>query len=74
MDYPVIDVEGTGHNLNSIIRNGNYAVSDIAAYLGTTESLVYRYMRGVVLPSIDRMLALSMYLNIPMNDLIVTIQ
>ena len=44
----------------------------IADYLGATNSLVYRYMRGEVLPSTDRLLALSVLLGITVNDLLVT--
>lgn len=54
MDYPVIDMTATGRNLDHMIRNSGYSVTDIADYLGATNSLVYRYMRGEVLPSTDR--------------------
>ncbi len=72
MDYPVIDIDATGRNLNRIIRNSDYSVNDIADYLGTTHSLVYRYMRGEVLPSTDRLLAVSLLLGVTVNDLLVT--
>ena len=70
MNYPVIDVAGTGRNINRLIRGSRYSVADIAAYLGTTDSLVYRYMRGEVLPSTDRLYALSVLLEISMNDIL----
>ena len=73
MDYPVIDVAATGRNIDLIIRGHGYTVGQIADYLGTTDSLVYRYIRGDVLPSIDRLLALSMLLHIPINDILVVI-
>ena len=71
MDYPVIDVAATGRNINTIIHNNGYTVADIASYLGTTDSLVYRYIRGNVLPSTDRLLALSILLHISINDILV---
>ena len=71
MDYPVIDTSATGRNIDRIIRNSSYSVTDIADYLGTTSSLVYRYMRGEVLPSTDRLLALSVLLGVTVNDLLV---
>ena len=70
MDYPVIDLAGTGNNIRNIIRDSTYTVADVADYLGTTQSLVYRYMSGSVLPSTDRLLALSVLLDVPMNDLL----
>ena len=71
MDYPVIDLNATGRNIDHMIRNSGYSVTDIADYLGATNSLVYRYMRGEVLPSIDRLLALSVLLDVTLNDLLI---
>lgn len=73
MDYPVIDVTATGRNIGTMIRRSNYSVPDVADYLGTTPSLVYRYIRGDVLPSTDRLLALSRLLDVTINDLILTL-
>ena len=74
MDYPVIDIDATGRNISSMIRSGGYSVTDIADYLGTTNSLVYRYMRGDVLPSTDRLLALSVLFDVTVNDLLIISQ
>lgn len=71
MNYPVIDVAATGRNIDTIIHSNGYTVADIANYLGTTDSLVYRYIRGNVLPSTDRLLALSTLLHISINDILV---
>ena len=73
MDYPVIDVTATGRNIGTMIKRSNYSVPDVADYLGTSPSLVYRYIRGDVLPSTDRLLALSRLLDVTINDLILTI-
>ena len=73
MDYPVIDVTATGRNIGTMIRRSNYSVLDVADYLGTTPSLVYRYIRGDVLPSTDRLLALSTLLDVTINDMILTL-
>jgi len=73
MDYPVIDITATGRNIDVLIRDHGYTVADIANYLGTTDSLVYRYIRGNVLPSTDRLLALSMLLHVPINDILAVV-
>ena len=70
MNYPVIDIAGTGRNIRDAIRRSGRSVSDIAEYLGSNNSLVYRYMRGEVLPSTDRLLALSVLFGVSMNDLL----
>lgn len=72
MSYPVIDVAATGRNIGNVIRNSTYSVGDVADYLGTTTSSVYRYIRGDVLPSTDRLLALSTLLDTSINDLLKT--
>ena len=57
MDYPVIDIEGTGTHIRDLIRESGHTVTEVSEYLGTSTSLVYRYIRGEVLPSIDRIVA-----------------
>ena len=72
MDYPVIDVHGTGINIRNMLRDRHISVADTANYLGATTSLVYRYIRGDVLPSTDRLLALSIMLGVTVNDILAT--
>ena len=72
MNYPVIDVLGTGTNLRTMIDDRHMTVAAVAIYLGATTSLVYRYIRGEVLPSTDRLLALSSLLGVTVNDIIAT--
>lgn len=72
MNYPVIDVHGTGNNIGNMLKDRHISVADTANYLGATTSLVYRYIRGDVLPSTDRLLALSMMLGVTVNDILAT--
>jgi transcriptional regulator with XRE-family HTH domain len=71
MDYPVIDIEATGLRIRELIRESGHTVTEVSEYLGTSTSLVYRYFRGDVFPSIDRFVALSVYLEVPIDDIIV---
>ncbi len=73
MNYPVIDIVRTGANIRTVIDNSGYSISDVADYLGATRSLIYRYIRGEVLPSTDRLLALSVLLNISINDILAVV-
>ena len=72
MNYPVIDVTRTGSNIRAMLNARHISVADTAAYLGATTSLVYRYIRGDVLPSTDRLLALSVMLGVTVNDILAT--
>ena len=53
-----------------LIRESGHTVPEVSEYLGASPSLVYRYLRGEVLPSIDRIVALSVYLEVPIDDII----
>ena len=70
MDYPIIDIEGTGIHIRDLIRESGHTVTEVSEYLGTSTSLVYRYLGGEVLPSIDRIVALSVYLEVPIERII----
>ena len=70
MDYPIIDIEGTGIHIRDLIRESGHTVTEVSEYLGTSTSLVYRYLRGEVLPSIDRIVALSVYLEVSIDEII----
>ena len=70
MDYPIIDIEETGTHIRDLIRESGHSVAEVSEYLGASTSLVYRYIRGEVLPSIDRIVALSVYLGVPIEQII----
>jgi transcriptional regulator with XRE-family HTH domain len=73
MIYPVIDPAGTGSKLRSlIVRSGN-SIADVGRMLGIADmSTMYKWLRGDALPGIDNMLALSIILNVSINDILVT--
>ena len=73
MDYPVIDLIGTGTNLKMLIRNSGNTVADIGRMLGIADrSTMYKWLRGDTLPGIDNLLALSILLKVSINDILVT--
>lgn len=73
MVYPVIDPAGTGSNLRSLIRSNGRSIADVGRMLDIADmSTVYKWLRGDALPGIDNMLALSIILNVSINDILVT--
>ena len=73
MDYPVIDPVGTGTNLKTLIINSGYSIAGIGRALGIADmSTMYKWLRGDALPGIDNMLALSILLDVSINDILVT--
>ena len=73
MDYPVIDPVGTGQNLRTLIKNSGNTVAGVGRMLGIADrSTMYKWLRGDALPGIDNMLALSILLDVTINDILVT--
>ena len=73
MNYPVIDPVGTGINLKTLITDSGYTIAGIGRKLGIADmSTLYKWRRGDTLPGIDNMLALSILLNVTINDILVT--
>ena len=68
----VIDMEQTGINLRNYMRANGYSVKDIQKYLGLScPQPVYRWFKGVILPSVDNLLRLSELFGVHMEDLLV---
>ena len=73
MDYPVIDPVGTGTNIKLLIKNSGNTIAGVGRMLGIADmSTMYKWLRGDALPGIDNMLALSILLDVAINDILVT--
>ena len=73
MDYPVIDPVGTGSNIKMLIRDSGNTIAGVGRMLGIADmSTMYKWLRGDALPGIDNMLALSIILNVSINNILVT--
>lgn len=70
--YPNIDMQRTGIRLKEFIQKNGYCVSDIQEYLHLScPQPVYRWFKGMILPSVDHLLMLSELLGVHMEDLLV---
>ena len=71
--YPVIDPVLTGTNLKRLIRGSGNTVAGVGRQLGIADrSTMYKWLRGDALPGIDNLLALSLLLDVSINDILVT--
>lgn len=67
-----IDMEKTGKKLQRYTKEFGYSVKDIQHYLGLScPQPVYRWYKGVILPSVDNLLRLSELFHVHMEDLLV---
>ena len=73
--YENIDMKKTGILLKETIENAGYTVKDIQKILHLScPQPVYRWFKGIILPSVDHLYVLSRLLKIHMEDLLVPIQ
>ncbi len=72
MNYPVIDPVATGDRINIFRKNRGISVAVLREYLGlSTTNAIYKWLKGETLPTLDNFLALSVLLDVSINDLIV---
>ena len=70
--YPVIDMRATGTHIKALMDAREISVQDVQEAMGlAAPQAVYRWLRGSNLPSVDNLFALSRYLNVQMEDVIV---
>ena len=67
-----IDMIETGKRLKKLAQRKGYSVKDIQQYLGLScPQPVYRWYKGVILPSVDNLLRLSELYQVHMEELLV---
>ena len=70
--YPNIDLQQTGKKLKHILESAGYTPRMIQEYLHLScVQPIYRWYKGVILPSVDHLLMLSELLNVHMEELLV---
>lgn len=70
--YPNIDMSRTGKRLKQMMESAGYTPKMIQTYLHLScVQPIYRWYRGVILPSVDHLLMLSELLNVHMEDLLI---
>ena len=72
MGYPVIDTHATGARIKALRLERGLTVKEIQKALGFDEpQAVYKWERGGSLPSTDNLLALSLLLEVPIEEILV---
>lgn len=70
--YPNIDMQQTGKRLKGLIEAAGYTPRMIQEYLHLScVQPVYRWYKGLILPSVDHLFMLSELLNVHMEDFLV---
>ena len=70
--YPNIDMQRTGIKLKCMLESAGYTPRMIQEYLHLScVQPIYRWYKGLILPSVDHLFMLSELLNVHMEDLLV---
>lgn len=69
--YPAIDKVGTGRRIREYMDDRGLTVKDVKGHLqlGSVQS-IYHWLEGKALPSMDNLFALSILLEVTIDDLI----
>jgi transcriptional regulator with XRE-family HTH domain len=72
ISFPVINLKGTGSNIEKCRRDAGLSVRDLQTYFGFEyPQAIYKWQHGECLPTVDNLLALSRILEVRMEDLLV---
>ena len=72
MTFPVIDMEATGDSIRRLRIEKGVSVKELSQFLGLSDvRAVYKWQRGETLPSIDNLLALSIILKVPIDQILI---
>ena len=71
LEYLVIDLHSTGARINELRRERGITVDELRIYLGMNNpNSIYKWFRGEVLPTLENMYALSVILEVPIDEII----
>ena len=72
VSFPVINLKGTGSNIENCRREAGLSVRDLQDYFRFEyPQAIYKWQHGECLPTVDNLLALSRILEVKMEDLLV---
>ena len=70
--FPVIDMVGTGRNIHNLRIAAGLSVRDVQEAFGfATPQAIYKWQRGMAMPTIDNMLVLAVLFGVTIDELIV---
>ena len=74
MDIPIIDMIGTGKNINKLRQDAGISVRDLQDIFGfATPQAIYKWQHGSAMPTIDNLIVLAKVLDVKFDDILVII-
>ena len=73
--YPTIGLTATGQNIVRLRKERGLSVKQLQTFFGFDDpQAIYKWQWGKCLPSVDNLYALSVLLDVPMNEILVSTQ
>ena len=70
---PAIDMAKTGQNIVMLRKQAGLSVRDLQQVFGfATPQAIYKWQKGLALPTIDNLVVLAALLDVSIDDIIVT--
>lgn len=69
---PFINRKATGKRISELLNQKSKTLEDLAAELHSTTRTVARYLSGEVIPDPQRMFIIARFLDVKIDDMIVT--
>lgn len=72
MVLPMIDMEATGKNIVVLRKKAGLTVKDLQEIFGfSTPNAIYKWQRGISMPTIDNLIVLAVVFQVPMDEIVV---
>ena len=72
VNLPIIDMTGTGQNINRLRKQAGLSVKDLQDIFGfATPQAIYKWQQGVTLLTIDNLVVLAAVLQVRLDDILV---
>ena len=73
MDLPVVNMKQTGQNITMLREQRGISVKQLQGMMGfATPQAIYKWQHGESLPTVDNLVALSVILSVPIDEILVT--
>lgn len=71
--FPTINMKATGENIVRLCKERGVKVKDLQHFFGfESPQAIYKWRWGRSLPNVDNLFALSVYLGVPIQDILVS--
>ena len=72
VNLPIIDMTGTGQNINRLRKQAGLSVKELQNIFGfATPQAIYKWQQGAALPSIDNLVVLAAVFQVGIDDILV---